>query len=57
LKNALFQLYPGSTVMTFQYLDESFCAFRETVLNRRATDQYKALEEKIQMIRLRPATA
>jgi hypothetical protein len=48
LRNALVKLYPGSGVTACQYLNESFCAFRESVLNRRATDQYKALEEKVQ---------
>jgi hypothetical protein len=48
LRNALLKLYPSAAVLTFQYLSEPFCAFRDQqVLNRRTLDQYKRLEEKV----------
>jgi hypothetical protein len=49
LRNALLKLYPSAPVLTFQYLNEKFCAFRdEQVLHRRTFDEYKRLEEKVQ---------
>jgi hypothetical protein len=58
LRNALLKLYPEASVLTFQYLNESFCAFRDReVLNRRTLDQYKRLDEKVQqsLASLKPA--
>lgn len=49
LSRALLKLYPGSPVLKFQYLNESFCAFRDQqVLHRRTLAQYKKLAEKVQ---------
>jgi hypothetical protein len=49
LRNALLKLYPSVPVLNFQYLNESFCAFRDQqVLQRRTLAQYKRLEEKVQ---------
>jgi hypothetical protein len=49
LRNALLRLYPDAPVLTFQYLNEAFCAFRDQqVLHRRTLDQYKRLEEMVQ---------
>jgi hypothetical protein len=58
LRNALLKLYPEASILAFQYLNESFCAFRDQqVLHRRTLDQYKRLEEKVQqsMDALKPA--
>jgi hypothetical protein len=49
LRNALVKLYPEAAVPTFQYLNESFCAFRDQqVLHRRTLARYKKLAEKVQ---------
>jgi hypothetical protein len=49
LRDALLKLYPAASILTFKYLNESFCAFRDQqVLHRRTLAQYKRLEEKVQ---------
>lgn len=48
LRSALIKLYPSASVLTFQYLNEKFCAFRDQqVLHRRTLAEYKRLEEKV----------
>jgi hypothetical protein len=49
LRSVLIKLYPSAPMLNFQYLTESFCAFRDQqVLHRRTLAQYKKLEEKVQ---------
>jgi hypothetical protein len=58
LRNALLKLYPSVSVLTFQYLNEPFCAIRDRqVLRRRTLDQYQKLEEKVRasMAAIRPS--
>jgi hypothetical protein len=49
LRHALIKLYPSVDVLNFQYLNESFCAFRDReVLQRRTLARHRGLEEKVQ---------
>jgi hypothetical protein len=47
LRNALAKLYPEAAMRGFQF-NSSFHKTRDSVLQRRTTDQYKMLNEKIQ---------
>lgn len=49
LRNALAKLYPGIAIQEFKF-DESFHTTGKTVLQRRSTDRYKMLGEKIDML-------
>jgi hypothetical protein len=47
LRNALVKLYPNDTVQEFKYTD-SFRDTGNTILQRRSSDQYKMLNEKVE---------
>ena len=49
LRNALVRLYPNDTMHEFKYSD-SFRATGETILQRRSSDQYKMLGEKVEKL-------
>ncbi len=49
LRNALVKLYLNDTLQEFQYTD-SFRATGNTILQRRSTDQYKMLSEKVEKL-------
>jgi len=47
LRNVLVKLYPNHAIQEFRYKD-SFRAIGDTILQRRSSDQYKMLNEKVQ---------
>jgi hypothetical protein len=49
LRNALVKLYPNDTIQDFKYTD-SFRATGDTILQRRSSDQYKMLGEKVEKL-------
>jgi hypothetical protein len=49
LRNALVKLYPDETMQEFKYSD-SFRATGNTILQRRSSDQYKMLNEKVEKL-------
>jgi hypothetical protein len=49
LRNALVRLYPNDTIQEFKYTD-SFRATGSTILQRRSSDQYKMLNEKVEKL-------
>jgi len=49
LRNALVKLYPDETMQEFKYSD-SFRATGNTILQRRSSDQYKVLNEKVEKL-------
>ncbi len=49
LRNALVKLYPNDTIHEFKYTD-SFRATGNTILQRRSSDQYKTLNEKVEKL-------
>jgi hypothetical protein len=49
LRNALVKLYPSDTIQEFKYTD-SFRATGNTILQRRSSDQYKILNEKVEKL-------
>jgi hypothetical protein len=49
LRNALVKLYPNDTIHEFKYSD-SFRATGDTILQRRSSDQYKMLGEKVEKL-------
>ena len=49
LRNALVKLYPDIAILGFEYSDE-FRAMGETILQRRSSDQYKMLGEKVEKL-------
>ena len=49
LRNALVKLYPNDAIQEFKYTD-SFRATGNTVLQRRLSDQYKMLNEKVEKL-------
>ena len=49
LRNALVKLYPSDTIQEFKYTD-SFRATGYTILQRRSSDQYKMLNEKVEKL-------
>lgn len=49
LRNALIKLYPNAAIQEFRYSD-SFRATGDVILERRSTDQYKMLNEKVERI-------
>lgn len=49
LRNALVKLYPNDAIQEFKYSD-SFRATGNTILQRRSSDQYKMLGEKVEKL-------
>jgi len=49
LRNALVKLYPNNAIQKFKYAD-SFRATGNTILQRRSSDQYKMLGEKVEQL-------
>ena len=49
LRNALVKLYPNDAIQEFKYAD-SFRATADTILQRRSSDQYKMLGEKVEKL-------
>ena len=49
LRNALIKLYPNVAIHEFKYTD-SFRATGNTILQRRSSDQYKMLNEKVEKL-------
>jgi hypothetical protein len=49
LRNALVKLYPNDAIQEFKYTD-SFRATGNTILQRRSSDQYKMLNEKVEKL-------
>lgn len=49
LRNVLIKLYPNVAVQEFKYTD-SFRATGNTILQRRSSDQYKMLNEKVEKL-------
>jgi hypothetical protein len=49
LRNALVKLYPNDTIQEFKYSD-SFRATGNTILQRRSSDQYKTLNERVEKL-------
>jgi hypothetical protein len=49
LRNALVKLYPNDAIQEFKYAD-SFRATGNTILQRRSSDQYKTLGEKVEKL-------
>lgn len=50
LRNVLVKLYPNVAIQEFKYTD-SFRATGNTILQRRSSDQYKMLNEKVEKLR------
>jgi hypothetical protein len=49
LRNALVKLYPNDAIHEFKYSD-SFRATGDTILQRRSSDQYKVLGERVERV-------
>jgi hypothetical protein len=49
LRNVLVKLYPNDAIQEFKYTD-SFRATGNTILQRRSSDQYKMLNEKVEKL-------